>query len=423
MKSAAHAQTYLRKRKMMMVMPLLAIPFITLAFWALGGGKGNPAETNIAIKHGLNLNLPDASLKGDELSDKLGFYEKADKDSLKLEELIRNDPYYKSHKDSITSSSSNLEQLTQATASKYNQRLNTSPYETAGDNPEQKIMLKLALLQKQLDKPATDSSNDSKDNSNTEDVISSSDVSKLAGMMQGINKPENGDPEMNQLNNTLDKILDIQHPQRVKDKLNTASANQKETVFAVTRRSSKMSISLLDTSATAHKAVQSFFGADNAAIDNEQNSIEAVVHEAQTLVNGSVVKLRLVNDIYINGSFVPKGNFVFGIAALNDERLTIEITSLRSGQSIFPVKLEVFDLDGLPGIYVPGAITRDVAKQPADNSLQLMELSAVDPSFKAQAAAAGISSAKSLISKKVKQVKVMVKAGYKVLLKDKNIQQ
>jgi hypothetical protein len=52
-----------------------------------------------------------------------------------------------------------------------------------------------------------------------------------------------------------------------------------------------------------------------------------------------------------------------------------------------------------------------------------MELTTMDPSLKAQATSAGIGAAKSLLSKKVKQVKVMVKAGYKVLLKDKNIQQ
>ena len=36
---------------------------------------------------------------------------------------------------------------------------------------------------------------------------------------------------------------------------------------------------------------------------------------------------------------------------------------------------------------------------------------------------AGISTAKSLLSKKAKLIKVVVKAGYKVLLKDKNVQQ
>ena len=155
----------------------------------------------------------------------------------------------------------------------------------------------------------------------------------------------------------------------------------------------------------------------------QQNEIEAVVHETQTLVNGAVIKLRLLNDIYINGSLIPKDNFVFGLAMLNNERLEVEIYSIRYNQSLYPVKLEVYDMDGLPGIYIPGAISRDVAKQSADNSLQLMELSSMDPSFKAQATAAGVGAAKNLLSKKVKLIKVMVKAGYKVLLKDKNLQQ
>ncbi|MBK6993327.1 MAG: hypothetical protein IPH34_16570 [Chitinophagaceae bacterium] len=33
----------------------------------------------------------------------------------------------------------------------------------------------------------------------------------------------------------------------------------------------------------------------------------------------------------------------------------------------------------------------------------------------------GVNTIKGLLSRKVKQVKVMVKAGYKVLLKDKNV--
>ena len=79
-------------------------------------------------------------------------------------------------------------------------------------------------------------------------------------------------------------------------------------------------------------------------------------------------------------------------------------------------------MDGLPGIYIPGAISRDVAKQSADNSLQLLELSTMDPSLKAQAATASINTAKSLLSKKVKLVKVLVKAGYKVLIASRSSQ-
>jgi hypothetical protein len=85
------------------------------------------------------------------------------------------------------------------------------------------------------------------------------------------------------------------------------------------------------------------------------------------------------------------------------------------------VKLQIFDLDGLAGIYVPGAVTRDVAKQSADNSLQNMQLTTLDPSLAAQATAAGITTVKNLLSKKVKMIKVSVKKGYKVLVKNQTI--
>ena len=185
----------------------------------------------------------------------------------------------------------------------------------------------------------------------------------------------------------------------------------------------KNNISLLDTGKSKRNAENRFFGVEEDTDLEGQNTVEAVVHQTQNLVNGAVVKMRLLNDIYLNGSLVPKGNFVFGIAELNDERLKITINSIRNNNSLFPVKLEVFDMDGLSGIYIPGAISRDVARQSADNGLQLMELTSMDPSFKAQAAATGINAVKSLLSKKVKQVKVLVKAGYKMLLRDKSIQQ
>jgi hypothetical protein len=46
-------------------------------------------------------------------------------------------------------------------------------------------------------------------------------------------------------------------------------------------------------------------------------------------------------------------------------------------------------MDGLAGIYIPGAILRDVAKQSKNNGMQLLELTSMDPLFKEQAAAIG----------------------------------
>lgn len=419
-----HSARFLRQRKMMVVLPLLAIPFITMAFWALGGGNsiGNDNQSKNAA--GLNLQLPNANLKNDKNEDKLSFYKEADADSLKRAELLRNDPYYK---DSIQEKQTLMdvtENIYNPTDSKNG--LNISPYKTSADINEQKIYRKINEINQQINHPETTgaSLNNSGNQNSDNNEQFSKDVDRMQEMMQMMTDKQDADPEMQQLNGTLEKILDIQHPQRVKDKLKEKSLQQKDVVFSVSKNSIRDNISLLDTSKHKTEVITAFYGIDeDSNLPEEENAVEAVVHANQTLVNGAVIKLRLSTDIYISGTLIPKGNFVYGITSLNDERLEIEINSIRIGNSLFPVKLEVYDMDGLPGIHIPGAITRDVAKQSADNSLQLMELTSVDPSLKAQAAAAGISTVKSLLSRKVKQVKVLVKAEYKVLLKSKNLQQ
>ena len=410
-----------RKRKMMLVLPLLVIPFLTMAFWALGGGKVNE-QTATVKQQGLNLNLPDAKMKDENLTDKLSFYDKADKDSAKLEEWMRTDPYYQQKEDTGYIQVNELEMLTQNSASKYKQRLNSSPYETSSNNPEQKLLQKLALLQKEIDKqPETETTGNNEVSLSNQGDEFSNEVDRLENMMLTMDKTNTGDPEMQQLNGTLERILDIQHPQRVKDKLKEKSLQQKQVVFAVTTSPKLANVSLIDTMKRKPNSTNEFYGATKEAEETTEGlTIEAVVNNNQSLVNGAVIQLRLFTDVFINGILIPKGTPVNGIASLNNERLEAEINSIRYKSQLLPVKLELYDMDGLPGIYIPGSISRDVAKNSADNSLQLMELTTLDPSLKAQAAAAGINTAKNLLSRKVKQVKVMIKEGYKVLLKDKN---
>lgn len=77
-------------------------------------------------------------------------------------------------------------------------------------------------------------------------------------------------------------------------------------------------------------------------------------------------------------------------------------------------------MDGMEGVYIPGAITRDVMKQSGDQSLQGLGMMSMSPSLGMQAASAGIELGKNLLSRKIRLVKVQVKAGYRVLLMDQN---
>lgn len=112
-------------------------------------------------------------------------------------------------------------------------------------------------------------------------------------------------------------------------------------------------------------AQNGFFGLDDETHQTNEvsNAIEAVIHDTQELVAGSTVKMRLLNDINIKGRLIPKDQFIYGVCSINGERLTIEVSTIRTANSLLPVSLEVYDLDGLPGIYIPGAITRDAAKR------------------------------------------------------------
>jgi conjugative transposon TraM protein len=436
MKTKTLSPQLLRQRKLLIVLPLLVLPFVTLLFWALGGGKPNDVQAQKQnSKQGLNVELPGANLKEDKSLDKMSYYEKAALDSLKLQELIKNDPYYlrrtSAEKNTVFNNDSIPSSIKyQRKRSNANTNLNTSPY--SGNNyqdpNEAKVYNKLdelnAVMNKASEQPLSKYGSQTNTRRTTSSSMNSSDIGRLEQMMRMNSKDSgNEDPEMMQLNGMMEKILDIQHPERVKDKNRQTSEAHQGQVFSVNVNPGKDLNSILinnSTAAQAGSATNRFYSLDED-VDADTiagNAIRAIVHQTQILVDGSTVKLRLLDDVFINGNLIPKDNFVYGVASLNGERLIIKINSIRRSNSLYPVDLSVFDMDGLAGIYIPGAITRDVAKQSAERVMQGIGFTTLDPSLKGQAASAGIEAAKTLISRKAKLIKVMVKGGYLLLLRD-----
>jgi conjugative transposon TraM protein len=411
-----HTKQFLQKRRFIMVLPVLVTPFLILIFWALGGGQGTATYGMETKKAGLNLELPNAQFKENNSAwDKLSLYQKAQRDSIKFSEAKRNDPYFK------------LPPLKASPDTvKKPGDVNTSlgKRDHSIDENEQRVNDKLQELYKNLNtseqrrKPRYES-----DQSPKQEEALSSDVEKLEAMMEMMQSNGAEDKEMQEIQTVLDKILDIQHPERVKQRIDERNKDREKSAFSVSRGNDD-SIGLIRTSFdSSHSAAAEnrFYGlSEVGSVDNAPKSIEAEVYDAQTLVSGSVVKLKLVNDIYVNGVLIPKNQFIYGTCALSGERLTVKINSVRHGAAVYPVSLSVFDLDGLEGIYVPGAIARDVAKQSSNQALQDIQLNSLDPSIEVQAASAGIETVKNLVSKKTKLINVSVKAGYKVLLINTN---
>jgi conjugative transposon TraM protein len=425
MKTKTHSQQVLRKRKFFLSLPLLVLPFTTLLFWALGGGKGNDAQAGQpSVKGGLNMQLPDAYLKDDKSLTKLSYYEKAASDSQKLEEQLKNDPFYLGHEKKNTeglhqNSDTDLLSLKyKQNISTANTGLNTSPNNRSSNDPnEAKVYEKLAELNRAMNGTTLQTTRNkgySTTRGNNQASVNSADIDRLEGIMNMTKNSDNDeDPELKQLNGMMEKILDIQHPERVKKKTKQTSSEAKGQVLPVSANNtddntslllSNNNVSLRDTFRNNEPSGNGFFSLvdDLDNMPEQANAIQAVIHETVTLVEGATVKLRLQNDISVN----------------NGERLNIKISSLRYKSSLFPVQLSVFDMDGMEGVYVPGAITRDVAKNSADRAIQGIGITTLDPSLSAQAASAGIEAAKTLLSRKAKLIKVILKAGYQVLLLD-----
>jgi conjugative transposon TraM protein len=414
-----HSQQFIQKRKFYVMLPVLVIPFLTMFFWALGGGRGVViAKDNNAI--GLNLNLPEAKFNNQANAwDKLSLYQKARRDSLKVNQAKKNDPYFRLSTLKVKQDTSRRDSLKQKGS------VNTSLGERKEpiDETEAKVYKKLEELQKQIDRPAhasaTKASAKKREDKTKRDSEFESDVDRLESMMLMMQDGQQEDKEMQEINTVLNQILDIQHPERVKNRLQQIE-KEKPSLYADGNRSGS-AVSILGNNAANVQTSNGFYGLEDLALPAlEHNAIKAEVYGNQTLVNGAVIKLVLLQDISLTGTNIPKSTFVFGQCALNGERLTVDINSIQYNNSIYPVALTLYDVDGLEGIYVPGAIARDAAKKSTNQTLQDVQLNSLDPSLEVQAASAGIEAAKGMLTKKTRLIQVTAKAGYKVFLLNKN---
>lgn len=442
-----HAIRFLRLRKFLMVLPLLVLPFLTLLAWALGiVGEVKAENGKPTSRQGLNLNLPSAAPAKDSTWNKMRYYEQADKDSAKLRSYLKSDPYRKLELE-VKEPALSLDSLAFAPGENKQRRISRVAYDPypghKKDDNEAKVYQKLEALNRELGRMDEQERREPQKRiarDPTSETISP-DVTRLEAMMASMQASPLENKELTQVNQMLDKIMQIQNPEigSNEDSLRGQSLKNKRKVFAIQTHQEDI-ISVLEPTDTYEDttgkfladslrrqlpealAVNRFYSLEDPGAETPTGqAITAVIQEDQALVSGGTVKFRIIEQIYIGGVRIPKGQFVYGAAILNGERLSITVSSIAYGNYLLPVSLTVYDADGIAGVHVPGAITRDVAKRSAAQSVQgLGTIGTLDPSFGAQMATAGLQAAQNLLSKSAKLVRVHLRAGYRVLLKDDN---
>lgn len=153
----------------------------------------------------------------------------------------------------------------------------------------------------------------------------------------------------------------------------------------------------------------------------EKNTISACVHTQQTVTDGQTVRFRLLEPMLVSGKEIPRNTPLVGVAKIQGERLNVLISSLEYHGNIIPVELAVYDTDGQAGIFIPGSMERSAAKEIVAG-MGTSAGSSMNFSTDAGAQLAAdfgkglIQGTSQYFSKKMRTVKVHLKAGYKVLL-------
>jgi len=336
-----------KQRKFYLILPLLVIPFLTMAFWALGGGKTSATKQQIA--KGIDTTLPEAQFAKAPKQDKMAVYQTALRDSAQS---------------GVSPSFIKAMGLKRDSA-----KINQINAPSSADQNAAQIQTKLEQLNRQISQPAVTTPAYTADDPNAQSIKKLQQMQKMLK-----NTQQQEDPQMKQLSQMLTQIQAIQNPSSVKKEKKPE---------------------------------------DNTPF----KAIPAIIDGKQKVVDGGAVRLKLTDSVQLKDQWIPKGQQIYGVCSVTNQRLLLTIQNIRLGQQIIPVSLTVFSLDGMPGIPAPEAEIGGAASNGASDAVQSMQFLSMDQSLGAQAAAGGVNAAKGLFSKKVKKIKVKLSDQYPVLLK------
>ena len=161
--------------------------------------------------------------------------------------------------------------------------------------------------------------------------------------------------------------------------------------------------------------------------DAEPNLIKAIIDEDIKAVDGSRVRLRLLDDVEIGETMVRKGSYIYAImSGFGSQRVKGTIKSILVDDELIKVNLSLYDTDGLEGLYVPQSsfreTTQDVASSALGSSMS-MNNGSTGNSFSQwgmQAVQQAYSKTSNAISKAIRKNKAKLKYGTFVYLVNGN---
>lgn len=163
----------------------------------------------------------------------------------------------------------------------------------------------------------------------------------------------------------------------------------------------------------------------------EHKLIKAIIDEDIKAVDGSRVRLRLLDDIDIGERTIQARIYLYcTMSGFSQQRVKGTVKSILYNDELIKVNLSLYDTDGLEGLYVPRSSFRetsqDIASGAMSQSMNLNDGSSSGSPFGRwgmQAIQNAYQKTTNAISKNIRKNKVKVKYGTQVYLinsKEKN---
>jgi conjugative transposon TraM protein len=160
------------------------------------------------------------------------------------------------------------------------------------------------------------------------------------------------------------------------------------------------------------------------ANEPEHKLVKAIVDEDVNAVDGSRVRLRLLDDIDVGERTIPSGTYLYcTISGFGQQRVKGTIQSILYNDELIKINLSLYDTDGMEGLYVPRSsfrqTTKDVASGAVSQNMSLNNGTTGSTSLSTwgmQAVQNAYTKTANAISKNIRQNKVKIKYGTQVYL-------
>ena len=105
-----------------------------------------------------------------------------------------------------------------------------------------------------------------------------------------------------------------------------------------------------------------------AVNEKEPTLIKAIIDENVKAVDGSRVRLRLLDDVEIGEIIVKKGAYLYAtMSGFSSQRVKGTVKSVLVDDEIVKINLSLYDTDGMEGLYVPSSQFRETSKDVTSN--------------------------------------------------------